>query len=135
MASSWDLVIRGGTLIDPGQGLSVRRDVAFRGGRVAEEVGERLAGDATETIDATGALVLPGLIDLHAHVFHGVAGLHADRASLAHGVTTVVDAGSAGWRTLGAFRDYVIPTYRSRVLAFVHLSATVAPPEEDSDLV
>ena len=59
MASSWDLVIRGGTLIDPGQGLSVRRDVAFRGGRVAE-VGERLAGDATETIDATGALVLPG---------------------------------------------------------------------------
>ena len=123
MASSWDLVIRGGTLIDPGQGLSARRDVAFRGGRVAE-VGERLAGDAAETIDATGALVMPGLIDLHAHVFHGVAGLHADRASLAHGVTTVVDAGSAGWRTLGAFRDYVIPTYRSRVLAFVHLSAT-----------
>jgi len=123
MASTWDLVIRGGTLIDPAQGLSVRRDVAFRGGRVAE-VGERLAGEAAETVDAAGALVMPGLIDLHAHVYHGVAGLHADRASLAHGVTTVVDAGSAGWRTFGAFRDYVIPTYRSRVLAFVHLSAT-----------
>jgi dihydroorotase len=119
----WDLVIRGGTLIDPGQGLAARRDVAFGGGRVAE-VGERLNGAAAETIDAAGALVVPGLIDLHAHVYHGVAGLHADRAALAHGVTTVVDAGSAGWRTLGAFRDYVIPAYRSRVLAFVHLSAT-----------
>jgi dihydroorotase len=123
-APVWDLLVRGGTLVDPGQGVSAKRDVAFGGGRVAA-VAEALVGDAVETIDAAGALVTPGLIDIHTHVYHGLStGRHADQTSLANGVTTVVDAGSAGWMTLRGLRDYVIPTYQTRVLAFLHISAT-----------
>lgn len=120
----WDLLIRGGTLVDPAQSISAKRDVAFRSGKVAA-VAEALTGEATEVIDARGALVTPGLIDIHTHVYHGLAtGRHADQTSLANGVTTVVDAGSAGWMTLRGLRDYVIPTYRTRVYAFLHISAT-----------
>jgi len=121
---AWDLLIRGGTLVDPARSISAKRDVAFNGGKVAA-VAETLVGDATEVIDATGALVTPGLIDIHTHVYHGLAtGRHADQTSLANGVTTVVDAGSAGWMTLRGLRDYVIPTYQTRVYAFLHISAT-----------
>ena len=124
MAPPWDLLIRGGTLVDPARSIAARRDVAFRGGKVAA-VAETLAGDATEVIDATGAMVTPGLIDIHTHVYHGLyIGRHADQTSLANGVTTVVDAGSAGWMTLPGLRDYVIPTYRTRVYAFLHIGAT-----------
>src|ERR687892_635910 len=124
MASTWDLLVRGATLIDPAQSVSARRDVAFTGGRVAA-VAETLAGDAVETPDAAAALLTPGLIDLHTHVYHGLAtGRHADQTSLANGVTTVVDAGTAGWMTLRGLRDYVIPTYQTRVYVFLHVSAT-----------
>lgn len=88
-------------------------------------VAETLTGDATETIDATGGLVTPGLIDIHTHVYRALStGRDADQTSLAHGVTTVVDAGSAGWMTLPGLRDAVIPHSRTRVLAFLHISAT-----------
>jgi dihydroorotase len=124
MAPAWDLLVRGGTLIDPAQSIAAKRDVAFRDGRVAA-VAETLPGEATEVLDAAGAMVTPGLIDIHTHVYHGLAtGRHADQTSLANGVTTVVDAGSAGWMTLRGLRDYVIPTYQTRVYAFLHLSAT-----------
>src|SRR3989442_1402274 len=117
MAPTWDLLIRGGTLVDPAQSISARRDVAFRGGKVAA-VAETLTGEATEVIDATGMLVTPGLIDIHTHVYHGLAtGRHADQTSLANGVPAVVDAGSAGWMTLRGLRDSVIPTSQTRVLA------------------
>lgn len=120
-----DLLIRGGTLVDPGQRIRGRRDVAISGGKVAA-VAETVLADAVRVIDATGALVTPGFIDLHAHVYHGgvLIGMHADRSSLVHGVTTVVDAGSAGWMTFGGLRDYVVPTCETRVLAFLHIGAT-----------
>lgn len=122
--ATWDLLVRGGTLVDPAQTISAKRDVAFSSGKVAA-VAETLTGEATDVIDARGALVTPGLIDLHTHVYHGLAtGRHADQTCLANGVTTVVDAGSAGWMTLRGLRDYVIPTYRTRVYAFLHISAT-----------
>src|SRR5438105_6618938 len=126
MPPRWDLLIRGGTLIDPAQGVSARRDVALRGGRVAAIAESLASADAGEVVGAAGALVTPGLIDLHAHVYDGALpiGMHADRAGLANGVTTVVDAGSAGWMTLPGLRDYVIPTYRTRVYAFLHIGAT-----------
>jgi dihydroorotase len=124
MAPTWDLLVRGGTLVDPAQSISAKRDVAFSSGKVAA-VAETLTGEATDVIDAREALVTPGLIDLHTHVYHGLAtGRHADQTCLANGVTTVVDAGSAGWMTLRGLRDYVIPTYRTRVFAFLHISAT-----------
>src|SRR5687767_4288824 len=113
MAPTWDLLVRGGTLIDPAQSIKAKRDIAFSGGTVAA-VAETLTGEAFETIDATSALVTPGLIDLHTHVYAGLStGRHADQTSLANGVTTVVDAGSAGWMTLPGLRDYVIPAYRT----------------------
>jgi dihydroorotase len=126
MTAIHDLLIRGGSLIDPARGINGRHDVAFRDG-VVSAAAERLPeSDAREVLDAAGALVTPGLIDLHAHVYHGAVlnSRHADRAALVHGVTTVVDAGSAGWMTLPGLRDYVIPTYRTRVFVFLHLSAT-----------
>lgn len=123
---TWDLVIRGGTLIDPAQGISARRDVAFRDGTVAAVAETLDPAGAREAIDATGALVTPGLIDLHAHVYHGasIIAVHADRTGLVNGVTTVVDAGSAGWTNFAAFRDYVMPAYQTRVYAFLHIGAT-----------
>lgn len=126
MDPPYDLVIRGGTLADPAQGISAKRDIAFRAGRVATIAETIPAAAAGDVIDAKGALVTPGLIDLHAHVYHGALyiSLHADRTSLVHGVTTVVDAGSAGWMTFPGFRDYVMPTYRTRVYAFLHIGAT-----------
>lgn len=124
MAAPWDLLVRGGTLVDPAQSISARRDIAFSGGKVVA-VGESLTGDAVETVDAAGALVTPGLIDIHTHVYAGLAtGRHADQTSLANGVTTVIDAGTTGWMTLPGLRDYVIPAYRTRVYAFLHISAT-----------
>src|SRR5262245_9403027 len=124
MAQAWDLLVRGATLVDPAQSISAKRDVAFSSGKVAA-VGEALTGGATEVIDARGSVVTPGLIDIHTHVYHGLAtGRHADQTSLANGVTTAVDAGSAGWMTLRGLRDYVIPTYQTRVYAFLHISAT-----------
>ncbi|MBI2527902.1 MAG: amidohydrolase/deacetylase family metallohydrolase [Candidatus Rokubacteria bacterium] len=121
----YDLLVRGGTLVDPGQGISAPRDVAFHAGRVAAVMPTLSPGDAAEVIDATGGIVAPGLIDIHTHVYHGVfhAAAHADRAALASGVTTVVDAGSSGWSTFPGFRDYVLPTYRTRVFAFLHIGA------------
>ena len=85
MAPTWDLLIRGGTLIDPAQSISAKRDVAFTGGQVAA-VAETLAGDAAEVIDATSALVTPGLIDIHTHIYTGMApGRNADQTCLANG--------------------------------------------------
>lgn len=123
---TWDLVIRGGTLIDPAQGISARRDVAFRDGTVAAVAETLDPAGARQAIDATGALVTPGLIDLHAHVYHvaSIIAVHADRTGLVNGVTTVVDAGSAGWTNFAAFRDYVMPAYQTRVYAFLHIGAT-----------
>src|SRR2546426_12592838 len=96
MAPTWDLLIRGGTLVDPAQSISARRDVALRGGKVAA-VAETLTGEATEVIDAAGALVTPRLIDIHTHVYHRLApGRHPHQTSLANGVTTVGEAGTAG---------------------------------------
>jgi len=114
MIPPWDLLVRGGTLIDPARSISAKRDVAFMGGKVAA-VAETPAGEATEVIDATGALVTPGLIDIHTPVYAGLStGRHADQTSLANGVTTVVDAGSAGWMTsLGSRITWCRPTGRA----------------------
>lgn len=124
-AVTYDLLLKGGTLLDPGQGIHDRRDVAFRDGLVAA-VAERIdPAQADRVIDVTGKLVTPGLIDLHGHFYHGGTGsaVDADRHCLAAGVTTGVDAGSAGFLNYGAMRDYVFPAHRTRLLAFLHIGA------------
>src|SRR5207244_9210859 len=106
------------------QGLSARRERALQGGRVAAVAETLASADAGEVVDAAGALVTPGLIDLHAHVYDGALpiGIHADRAALVNGVTTGVDAGSAGGMTCARLRRYGIPTYPTRGYALLRLS-------------
>jgi dihydroorotase len=129
----FDLLIRGGTVIDPAQGIHSRRDVGVRAGRIAA-VGEGLPdAGADRLLDATGLLVTPGLIDLHAHVFFRVAPSSVDPSPLAaqSGTTTMVDCGSGGAATFDAFRHYVAATAACRVLAFLNISlvGTIATPE------
>ena len=122
----YDLLLKGGTLLDPGQGtVNHKRDVAFLGSQVAE-VAENIAPEqAANVVDIAGKLVTPGLIDLHGHFYHGGTGsaVHADQNCLSAGATTGVDAGSSGFLNLGAMRDYVFPAHRTRLLAFLHIGA------------
>lgn len=120
----YDLLLQGGTLVDPARGIHAVRDVAFAEGKVAG-VGESLdAARARETVNAAGCLVTPGLIDLHVHVFAGISflGVEPDPTCLARGATTVVDAGSAGADTFGGFRKYVIEVSDTRILATLNIS-------------
>lgn len=122
---AYDLLVKGGTVVDPSQKLHQVCDVAFSGGKVAA-VGEGIPqGQAQDVVDASGLIVTPGLIDLHTHVYWGVStyGIDADDTCLARGVTTVVDAGSAGAATFAGFRRYVLERKRTRILAFLHISA------------
>ncbi len=121
---TYDVVIKGGTVIDPSQGLHAKRDVAVAGGRIAAVAEHVPDKDAHDVIEARGLLVTPGLVDLHVHVWWGVAHLaiEADPSCLARGATTVADAGSAGSNTIAGFRRYVIDQVDTRVLAFLNIS-------------
>ena len=121
-----DLVIRNGTVIDPASGLNDRCDVRISGGRIAGIEREIARRDGDEEMDAAGHLVVPGLVDLHVHVYWGVADLsvEADPTCLGRGVTTVVDAGSAGANTFPGFRRWVVDSSAGRVLAYLNISAT-----------
>ncbi len=122
----YDLVLAGGNLLDPAQGINDEpRDVAFKDGKVAAVAEHIDPATATQAIDASGKLITPGLIDLHGHFYHGGSGtaVHADQTCLGSGVTTGVDAGSAGFLNYGAMRDYVFPAHRTRLLAFLHIGA------------
>jgi dihydroorotase len=121
----FDLILRGGTVLDPAQGLDGRLDVAFANGRVAA-IAPDLAVSAAEVVDVAGKLVTPGLIDLHGHFFHRGQPLFADpdAVCLPSGVTTAVDAGSAGWATYSGFREYVVERAETRLYAFLHLATT-----------
>ncbi|PKB71953.1 MAG: hypothetical protein BZY87_03015 [SAR202 cluster bacterium Io17-Chloro-G6] len=123
-APAYDLLLTGGTLLDPAQGIHQRRDIAFKDGLVAE-VAERIdAAAAANSVDVTGKLITPGLIDLHGHFYHGgnPTAVHPDEICLSSGTTTGIDAGSAGCLNYQAMRDYVFPAHRTRLLAFLHVS-------------
>jgi dihydroorotase len=122
--TAYDLAITGGTVIDPASGLHERRDVGIAGGRISAIEPHLSGGDAADAIDASGAYVVPGLIDLHVHVYPGVADLSVepDPTYLGRGATTVVDGGSSGANTFPGFRRYVIEPSRGRILAFLNIS-------------
>ncbi|MFW6145701.1 MAG: amidohydrolase/deacetylase family metallohydrolase [Planctomycetota bacterium] len=127
--SDYDLVIRHGTVIDPAAGLHAERDVAIAGGRIAA-VGEAGTLRAPETLDASGRLVTPGLIDLHTHLFARGSrfGVPADPCCLGRGTTTAVDAGSAGAITWGLFADE-LDRVATRVFALLHISMIGLPAD------
>jgi len=123
----FDLVVKGGRVIDPAQGIDEHLDVGVRRGRIAElerDLGDEARVSGVRIIDAGGGLVVPGLIDIHAHVYTGVCSLTvpADETSSTTGVTTVVSAGDAGANTIEGFRRLIVSASRTRVLAFLHIS-------------
>src|SRR6476469_5433027 len=100
----YDIVLKGGHVIDPANGIDAVRDVAVSAGRIAA-VGAGLAtAQAGKVVDVTGLYVVPGLIDMHAHVFGNASHLFPDDNALPTGVPTVVDAGGSGWRTFPEFQ-------------------------------
>ena len=140
----YDLIIRNGTLVDPAQGINTQKDIALTGGRVAAVIDPGSGVAAKHTLDVRGLYVLPGLIDLHVHVFSGVShyGIDVDPTCLARGVTTVLDAGSSGALTFPGFRKFIIDVSQTRLYALLNISSlgmvsgseTIPPLGELEDL-
>ena len=126
----YDLLVRGGHVVDPASGISATRDIAIAGGRIREVAANLSPDTAARVIDARGKVVTPGLIDIHVHVYDGVAplGIPADPNCVARGVTTVVDAGSAGAHTFPGFRQHVLRIAQTRVYALLNISALGQTP-------
>jgi len=119
-----DLLIKNGTVVDPARGFHESGDVAVKAGKIVEIPAGEVS--ATRVIDANGCLVMPGLIDFHAHVFSPGTEISvwADSAMLPQGVTTVVDPGSAGLGNYPNFVGTVVPFSQMRVLSLVNVSVT-----------
>jgi dihydroorotase len=118
-----DLVLRGGRIIDPASGRDETADIAFGDGKVTE-IGRDLAARDAETVDVRGLFVVPGLIDLHTHVYWGGTSLGVDAAEVARrsGTTTFVDAGSAGPGIFHGFRRHVIEPSPLRIIPYLNVS-------------
>jgi dihydroorotase len=137
----YDLLIRGGRVIDPSQDLSAPRDIAVLGHTIATVAADIPEADARHVLDVSGLIVTPGLIDVHVHVFDGVAplGIPPDPNCVAKGVTTVLDAGSAGAHTFPGFRKYVIEVAQTRIRALLNISvvgqSTLSPDNPHGELL
>ena|SRR5579883_8406 len=121
----YDLVVTGGEVLDPGGGLKGTMDIGIAGGKIAAVAPSLPAGSARREISAKGLLVTPGLVDIHAHVFvnaHDMGG-RTDHFCRSTGVTTLCDAGSAGSANFAGLRQVLDSAVRTRVRAFVNLSA------------
>ncbi|MGY8668195.1 amidohydrolase/deacetylase family metallohydrolase [Bradyrhizobium sp. UFLA05-109] len=123
-ADKFDLVIKSGDVIDPSQSFRGKRDIGIRWGVIEAVEPEIPAERALKSIDASGKLVMPGLVDLHCHVYpYGSAiGIPADELVQFQGTTTVVSAGDAGVNNLAALRRYIVAQSRARIYAFVHIA-------------
>ena len=123
-AASYDLLIKGGKVIDASQNLSAERDVAVAGGKIAAVAANIPAGQAREVFDARGKLVTPGLINVHAHLYRygNTITVDPDGVGFPAGVTTSIDAGSAGANTFLGFRKFVIDTSPLRIYAMLNVS-------------
>jgi dihydroorotase len=121
----FDLLVKGGEVIDPAAGYSGRLDVGIKRNRVVTVERDIPADAAFRVIDATDQYVTPGLVDLHSHVYRSAShsGVHADSIASRTGVTTWVDAGSAGALTLSGLREFIIKHAEVRVYCFVNISS------------
>jgi len=118
----YDLLLQGGHVVDPANGVNGVRDIAIKDGRIAAVADTIAPSSARQTMSARGKLVTPGLIDTHAHVFQYVTGrfgLEADMCGVDSGVTTLIDQGGPSCMTLPAFREYVVKPKKSRVVAYL----------------
>lgn len=127
----YDLLIKGGQVIDPKNNVNAVMDLAIKGGKIVQLGKDLDPTAAKQVVNAKGMMVTPGLIDIHGHVFYGTqpdhylsdgySALQPDGFTLRVGVTTVVDCGSAGWRNFSVFKKNVIDQSKTRVLSFLNI--------------
>jgi dihydroorotase len=140
--SSYDLLLKGGHVIDGKNKISAIRDLAIQDGRIAEVAADIPAAKAAKVVDVSGLYVVPGLVDMHVHVYAGTGqrdaycgdnSVYPDGFTFRSGVTTVADAGSSGWRNFPDFKDRVIDRAKTRVLAFLNIvgRGMAGAPEQD----
>jgi dihydroorotase len=132
--AQYDILLKGGHLIDPKNDINRSMDIAISDGRIAEVANHIPTEKAGKVIDVSGLYVTPGLIDIHVHVFagndpgsyiaDGTTSVMPDGFSFRSGVTTMVDAGSAGWRNFRLFKEQTIDKADTRVLAFLNIVGT-----------
>ena len=128
-AQQYDLLLKGGHVIDAKNGINGIRDVAIAGGKIAAVAPSIAASEARRVADVSSLYVVPGLVDIHVHVFAdsmqreytGENGIRPDGFTFRSGVTTVVDAGSSGWRNFEQFKKNVIDRARTRVFAMLNI--------------
>jgi len=145
-AAQYDLVLKGGHVIDPKNSVDAQMDVAITGNKIAAVAPQIVASQAKKVVDVSGLYVTPGLVDIHTHLFFttgapgawaGDESIQPDAFSFRTGVTTMADAGSAGWRGFETFRHFVIDRAKTRVFAFINISGlgmlTDAAEQEKSE--
>jgi dihydroorotase len=134
--AAYDLLLKGGHVIDPKNRINAARDVSIKDGKIAAVAASIPSTQARKTVQVTGLYVVPGLIDLHAHVFSGTTGkglaggdssIHPDSFAQRVGVTTLVDAGSSGRHNFAEFRRTIIDKSRTRVLVFLNIGGNGMP--------
>lgn len=140
---SYDLVLKGGHVIDPKNGIDAVRDVAIKDHKIAEVAEHIQAGAGAKVVDVSGLYVTPGLVDIHVHVYAGTGerhsyagdhGVYPDGFTLRSGVTTAVDAGSSGWKNFPDFKDRVIDRSITRILAFINIVGSGMRPKYEQNL-
>jgi dihydroorotase len=128
-----ELLLQNGHVIDPANGINGKMDIAIAAGKVLKVATNISPSDAKRIIDVSGFYVCPGLIDIHTHVFvgskpetfaDGSLSISPDDIALKAGVTTVVDAGTSGWRNFPLFKDQVIDRSKTRILAFLNIAGS-----------
>jgi dihydroorotase len=134
LAQEYDIVLRGGRVIDPANNIDRVMDVGVTGNRIAAVAARIADAQARKLVEVSGMIVVAGLIDLHAHVFGYEGSLTPDDTALPAGTTTIVDAGGSGWRTFDEFRRTVIAHSATRVLALLNIvgAGMVGEPYESN---
>jgi dihydroorotase len=121
----FDLLLKGGEVVDPGASYRGKLDVAIKRNRIAAVDADIPADSAFRVVDASGQYVTPGLVDLHTHVYHGATfwGIHADPVAARSGVTTWLDVGSAGGYNFPGFREFIARPSTARIYALLNISS------------
>ena len=122
----YDLIVKGGTVVDPSQNLHALSDVAIEEGKIAKIAVDIPADEAKRVVEVKGKMVTPGIIDIHTHVYSGVTdnGVDPDIGGVRAGVTTMVDAGSSGCDTFQGFPQHIIPNTATEIIVFLHICRT-----------